>query len=168
MTLPQVSLTPETTSGREGFIHLYQMSGGTARAELHFILRDFEEDGLRAHGELLQQVCAAVQATEPRARITCEITPQYRNLRYWLEDDMRPVELAREACRQVGIEPFSTPTRGGTDGSRLTEMGVPTPNLFTGMQNVHGPLEWVSVQDMVRATEMCIALAQSWGGEERR
>jgi tripeptide aminopeptidase len=83
-------------------------------------------------------------------------------MRYWLENDMRPVELALEACRQLGIEPFSTPTRGGTDGSRLTEMGVPTPNLFTGMQNIHGPLEWVSVQDMARATEMCIKLAQLW------
>jgi tripeptide aminopeptidase len=78
---------------------------------------------------------------------------------------MRPVELAREACRRVGVEPFSTPTRGGTDGSRLTELGVPTPNLFTGMQQIHGPLEWISVQDMARATEMCIALAQLWHGE---
>ena len=121
--------------------------------------------GLRWMRELLQQVCAAVQATEPRARITCAITEQYRNMRYWLENDMRPVELAREACRQAGVEPFSTPTRGGTDGSRLTEMGVPTPNLFTGMQNIHGPLEWVSVQDMARATEMCVKLAQLWSAE---
>src|SRR6476660_2797534 len=75
---------------------------------------------------------------------------------------MQPVELAREACRRVGLEPRSTPTRGGTDGSRLTEMGLPTPNLFTGMQNIHGPHEWVSVQDMARATEMCIKLAQLW------
>jgi tripeptide aminopeptidase len=164
-TLPHVRLTPETTSDRAGFIHLYQMSGGAARAELHFILRDFEREGLRAHGELLRQVCATVAATEPRAHIACEITPQYRNMRYWLEEDMRPVELAREACHQAGIEPFSTPTRGGTDGSRLTEMGVPTPNLFTGMQNIHGPLEWVSVQDMARATEMCVALARLWGDE---
>lgn len=164
-TLPQVTLTPETTEDRQGFIHLYQMYGSAAEAELHFILRDFELDGLRAHGELLQQVSATVQATEPRAHITCEITPQYRNMRYWLENDMRPVELAQEACRQVGIEPHSTPTRGGTDGSRLTEMGVPTPNLFTGMQNIHGPLEWISVQDMSRATEMCIKLAQLWGSE---
>jgi tripeptide aminopeptidase len=79
---------------------------------------------------------------------------------------MRPVELAREACRQVGVEPFSIPIRGGTDGSRLTEMGVPTPNIFTGMQNIHGPLEYVSVQDMGRATEVCIRLAQLWSREE--
>jgi tripeptide aminopeptidase len=161
-TLPHVTLTPETTAGREGFIHVYEMSGTAAAADLHFILRDFEPDGLAARGDLLQQVCATVQATEPRARITCTITRQYRNMRYWLEQDMRPVELAREACRQMGMEPISTPTRGGTDGSRLTEMGVPTPNLFTGMQNIHGPQEWISVQDMARATEMCIRLAQLW------
>ena len=112
---------------------------------------------------MLRQVCETVQATEPRARIRCEITAQYRNMRYWLENDMRPVELARQAARNLGIEPFSTPTRGGTDGSRLTEMGVPTPNLFTGMQNMHGPLEWISVQDMVRSTELLIELAQVWG-----
>ena len=166
MTLPHVTLTPETSAGREGFLHIYQMSGGSAAATLEFILRDFEREGLQAHGDLLQQVCAAVAATEPRARITCEITPQYRNMRYWLEDDMRPVELAREACRRIGVEAFSTPTRGGTDGSRLTELGVPTPNLFTGMQQIHGPLEYVSVQDMVSATEMCIMLAQLWSEEQ--
>jgi tripeptide aminopeptidase len=77
---------------------------------------------------------------------------------------MRPVELAWAACRQLGLEPISTPTRGGTDGSRLTEMGVPTPNLFTGMQNIHGPHEWVSVQDMARATGVCIKLAELWSG----
>lgn len=161
-TLPQSTSTPETTSGREGFIHLYQMSGTAAAVDLSFILRDFEIDGLSAYAKLLQQVCATVQATEPRAQINCSITPQYRNMRYWLENDMQPVELAQEACRQLGIQPFSVPIRGGTDGSRLTEMGIPTPNLFTGMQNIHGPLEWVSLQDMSRATEMCINLTQLW------
>lgn len=161
-TLPHATLTPETTSGRQGFIHLYHMTGTAAAAELHFILRDFEMPELEAQADLLQKVCAAVQASEPRAHITCEVTPQYRNMRYWLENDMRPVELALRACREIGVEPFSPPTRGGTDGSRLTEKGVPTPNLFTGMQNIHGPLEWVSVQDMVKATEMCIKLVELW------
>ncbi len=161
-TLPHATLTPETTSGREGFIHIYQMSGSAAEAEMNFILRDFEMENLEAQGRLIQQVCTAIQATEPRAHITCTITPQYRNMRYWLENDMRPVELARTACRELGIEPISPPIRGGTDGSRLTEMGVPTPNIFTGMKNIHGPLEYNGVQDMGRATEMCIRLVQLW------
>lgn len=166
-TLPQVTRTPETTQDRQGFLHVYQMTGTAAAADLHFILRDFELEGLKAHGELIKQVCAAIQATEPRAKITCTITPQYRNMRYWLEKDMRPVELARAACRGLGIEPVATPVRGGTDGSRLTEMGVPTPNLFTGMQDIHGPREWISVQDMARAALMCIGLVQLWGRERR-
>jgi tripeptide aminopeptidase len=165
-TLPQATLTPETTAGRQGFIHLVAMNGNAAEVNLDFILRDFERDGLEALGELLKKVCAAVQAGEPRAAITCTITPQYRNMRYWLEDDMRPVELALQATRQAGVEPFYKPTRGGTDGSRLTEMGLPTPNLFTGMQEFHGPLEWISLQDMARATEMCVKLAQLWASTE--
>lgn len=161
-TLPHITLTPETTDGRQGFIHIYSMKGTSAEAELSFIIRDFEEEDLQRSGELIQQVCHTLQLTEPRAHITCEITNQYRNMRYWLENDMRPVELAREACNQHGIEPVSTPIRGGTDGSRLTELGVPTPNLFTGMQNIHGPLEWVSVQDMEKATRVCLTLAGLW------
>jgi len=166
-TLPHVTLTPETTEGRQGFIHAYQLNGTAAAADLHFALRDFELQGLRERGELVTKICAAIEATEPRARITCSITPQYRNMRYWLEDDMRPVDLARESCRRIGIEPFTQPIRGGTDGSRLTEMGVPTPNLFTGMQNIHGPHEWVSLQDMAHATAMCVKLAELWAGERR-
>jgi len=158
-TLPQATMTPETTDEREGFIHATDMIGGSSEMELKLILRDFEMDGLEAKGDLLRQVCAAVQATEPRAEITCEIYPQYRNMRYWLENDMAPVELAREASRAHGIEPLSVPIRGGTDGSRLTEMGVPSPNIFTGMQCIHGPKEWISVQDMATATEVCLSLA---------
>lgn len=166
--LPKATLTPETTAGRQGFILVHELNGNAAEATLQFALRDFEREGLAAHGELLRQICATVQATEPRSTITCTITPQYRNMRYWLEEDMRPVELARKACLQVGITPFSTPTRGGTDGSRLTELGILTPNIFTGMQEIHGPLEWVSVQDMGAATAMCVRLAELWVGAEKR
>lgn len=163
-TLPHVTNTPETTDGRQGFIHLYMVKGTAADVHMLFILRDFEREGLKAQGDLITRVCETIQATEPRAHITCTITNQYSNMRYWLENDMRPVELARQACDELGIKHFSPPTRGGTDGSRLTEMGVPTPNLFTGMQNIHGPLEFVSVQDMGRATEMCVKLAELWSG----
>jgi tripeptide aminopeptidase len=161
-TLPQATRTPDTTSGRQGFIHLYAMSGTSGAAELHFIMRDFDNDLLAAHGALLQKVCDAVAAGEPRATISCEITAQYRNMRYWLQDDMRPVEIARNAADALEIAHFSNATRGGTDGSRLTELGVPTPNLFTGMQNFHGPLEWVSLQDMNRATELAVEIARLW------
>ncbi|MDI3335599.1 peptidase T [Defluviimonas aestuarii] len=159
-TLPHATMTPETTEDREGFIHIYEMKGSAAEVVMKIILRDFERDGLTAKGELLRQVCAAVQATEPRAEITCEIRPQYRNMRYWLEKDMAPVELAHAACRDLGLEPVSIPVRGGTDGSRLTEMGVPCPNLFTGMQEIHGPLEWISVQDMAVATQLFLKIAE--------
>lgn len=158
-TLPQATLTPETTAGREGFLHCVDMSGDAAQMTLRLILRDFELDGLAAKGDLLRQVCAAVAATEPRARVTVEIVPQYRNMRYWLEDNMAPVDLARAALADIGIAPIETVIRGGTDGSRLTEMGVPCPNLFTGQQNVHGPLEYISVQDMARATELMLGIA---------
>jgi tripeptide aminopeptidase len=167
-TLPQASLTPETTCGRQGFLHVLGMHGSAAEMTIDIILRDFEREALAAHGELLRKVCEAVQAGEPRAEITCEITTQYRNMRYWLEDDMRPVELAREACRRAGVEPFSEPIRGGTDGSRLTEAGVPTPNIFTGMQEIHGPLEWVSLQDMAAATSVTLELIQLWASPENQ
>lgn len=163
--LPQATMTPETTAGRDGFIHATDMVGGSSEMTLTFIIRDFERDGLAAKGALLKQVCEAVAATEPRAKITCEITPQYRNMRNWLEEDMTPVDLARDASRALGIEPVSVPIRGGTDGSRLTEMGIPCPNLFTGMQNIHGPLEWISVQDMAVATDLCLQIAQKAAGK---
>jgi tripeptide aminopeptidase len=164
--LPQTSLTPETTDGREGFIHLARMQGGAAAAQMHFLLRDFELYGLQAKRSLLQKVCDVIQAGEPRAQISCEFKEQYRNMRYWLEQDMQPVDLALEACRQIGVEPVLELIRGGTDGSRLTEQGVPTPNLFTGMQNIHGPLEWISVQDMARSTELCLRLVKLWVEKE--
>lgn len=129
-------------------------------------MRDFEREGLAAHGNLIKQIVAELQAEEPRATMSCEIIEQYRNMRYWLENDMRPVEIARTAVESLGIKVVSSPIRGGTDGSRLTEMGLPTPNLFTGMQNFHSPTEWVSVQDMVLATEICLEIAKLWAEEK--
>ena len=155
-TLPQVTMTPETTEGHQGFIHAVDMKGSAAEMVVRFIIRDFELAGLEAKGALVRQVCETIAATEPRAKIT----PQYRNMRYWLEDDMTPVTLARAALADLGIAEHSMPIRGGTDGSRLTELGVPCPNLFTGMQNVHGPLEWISVQDMEKATALCLRIAE--------
>ncbi|MCH2095586.1 MAG: peptidase T [Rhodobacteraceae bacterium] len=166
-TLPQATMTPETTDQTEGFIHLIEMKGDAYQMELRLILRDFEMSGLNAKGALLRQICEAVAATEPRAEITCTVTPQYRNMRYWLEKDMTPVDLARAALADLGLAERSVPIRGGTDGSRLTEMGVPCPNLFTGMQNVHGPLEWVSIQDMALATRLCLKIAdRAAGGQD--
>jgi tripeptide aminopeptidase len=158
--LPQSTMQPEVTGDREGFLHCTDMSGGSSEMTLKFILRDFELDGLEQKGAILRATCAALQAGEPRAEIACTIRPQYRNMRYWLEKDMRPVDLARDAAREIGIEPVSVPIRGGTDGSRLTEMGLPCPNLFTGMQEIHGPLEWISLQDMARATDLMLAIAR--------
>lgn len=163
--LPQHTRTPETTDEREGFIHLVRMSGSAAEAELQFILRDFERDGLAAHGRALQAAVDAVAQLEPRASLSCEISPQYRNMRYWLENDMRPANLALEAVRRAGIELKTVPIRGGTDGSQLTERGLPTPNLFAGIHNAHGPLEWTSVQEMEKALDVCLHLVQLWSEE---
>ena len=160
-SLPQ-DQSPETTDGYDGFIHPYKVTGDAAQMIIHMILRDFERDGLAEKGATVQRLAAEIQTLEPRATVTCEISKQYRNMRYWLENDMRPVELAVAAAKQADLVPFFKPTRGGTDGSRLTEMGVPTPNLFTGMQNIHGPLEWISLQDMQKSLQTCLNLAQLW------
>ena len=160
-TLPQATLTPETTDGRQGFIHLYEMRGTAAEAELRFILRDFERDGLAANGALAAAGLRggrgdrAARADHLRDHAA---VPQHALLAG--ERHAPGGAGARRPAAGRGIEPFSSPIRGGTDGSRLTEMGVPTPNLFTGMQEIHGPLEWVSVQDMAAATKVVIRLAE--------
>ncbi len=162
VALPREEASPETTDQRQGFIHPNQIEGGVERVTLRFILRDFDEAGLADKGERLRRLCRGLQGAEPRARIDCRIRPTYRNMGYWLRKDMTPVNLACAAVRAVGLEPTSPPIRGGTDGSRLTERGLPTPNLFTGMHNPHGPLEWVTVQDMELAVKVTVALVQQW------
>jgi len=160
--LPRERCAPETTEGREGFIHPISVEGRTERAIVKLILRDFELNGLAEKRKIMRGLCRGLQATEPRARIRCKIRKQYRNMAYWLRKDMRPVELAREAFAAAGLEPYDHVIRGGTDGSRLTEMGLPTPNLFCGEHNAHGPLEWVAVQDMESAVTACMYLAELW------
>lgn len=162
VALPREYLAPETTEQRQGYIHPSRIEGGVDRTVIRFILRDHELEGLADKAARLRGLCHGLQALEPRARITCNIQRQYRNMGYWLSKDMTPVNLAYEAVRAVGLEPSSPPTRGGTDGSRLTEMGLPTPNLFCGGHNAHGPLEWVAVQDMELSLRMCVELVQLW------
>lgn len=160
--LPRERYAPETTEGRQGFIHPVYVEGRTERAVVKFILRDFELKGLAEKGEILRGLCRGLQATEPGARISCKIRKQYRNMAYWLRKDMRPVELAREAFTAARLTPYDHVVRGGTDGSRLTELGLPTPNLFCGEHNAHGPVEWVAVQDMESAVDACAHLAELW------
>jgi len=160
--LPRERFAPETTEKREGFIHPISVEGRTERTIVKFILRDFELNGLAAKRDILRGLCRGLQATEPRARVRCKIRKQYRNMAYWLRKDMRPVELAREAFAAAGLRPYDHVVRGGTDGSRLTELGLPTPNLFCGEHNAHGPLEWVAVQDMESAVTACAHLAELW------
>lgn len=160
--LPREHLAPETTDGRQGYIHPHDIQGNAAKVTLGFILRDFDNDKLAQHGARLKALCEGLQGAEPRARITCEIKPSYRNMGYWLRNDMRPVEYAFEAVRAAGLQPMERAIRGGTDGSRLTERGLPTPNIFNGCHNAHGPLEWVCVQDMEAAVQVCVKLAEIW------
>jgi tripeptide aminopeptidase len=160
--LPRERCAPETTDGRDGFIHPIHVEGRTERTVVKFLLRDFELKGLADKGKILRGLCRGLQASEPRARVRCKLRKQYRNMAYWLRKDMRPVELAREAFVVAGLKPYDHVIRGGTDGSRLTELGLPTPNLFCGEHNAHGPLEWVTVQDMESAVTACMYLAELW------
>jgi tripeptide aminopeptidase len=160
--LPRERCAPETTDARDGFIHPIHVEGRTERTVVKFLLRDFELKGLADKGKILRGLCRGLQASEPRARVRCKIRKQYRNMAYWLRKDMRPVELAREAFVLAGLKPYDHVIRGGTDGSRLTELGLPTPNLFCGEHNAHGPLEWVAVQDMESAVTACAHLAALW------
>lgn len=157
--------SPEQTDGRDGFIHPVELRGTAEEVQIRMILRDFEREGLAQKGALIQSIARQLQERHPRAHIQVEIRKQYRNMRYWLENDLRPVEFAEEAIRRTGLTPVRVPIRGGTDGSRLTERGLPTPNLFVGFHNVHSEREWVSLQDMVRSAETVVRLAQLW--EER-
>jgi tripeptide aminopeptidase len=166
-TLPSDRLTPETTSGREGFLHPVEFTGSAGRAEVVFILRDFDAEGLRAHGDLLRRTAQAAAAREPRARIEVEVREQYRNMREALDLVPDVVAAGEAAIRAEGLDPLKEPIRGGTDGSILTERGLPTPNLFTGGHEFHSVREWASLQEMAAAAATVVRLAAVWASGER-
>jgi tripeptide aminopeptidase len=160
--LPADRLSPETTSGREGFIHVYEMSGAGGSAQIRAIVRDFDDDLLAEHAALLREIAERVVGEEPTAKVTVEITPQYPNMRSYLEPIPEIVDVAERAIRAEGIEPIRNPIRGGTDGSMLSAMGLPTPNIFAGGHEFHSVREWISVQDMAAAAAVIVRLAEEW------
>src|SRR3954453_5948640 len=160
--LPRETLSPETTEEREGFIHVDEIRGDSAEVELRFIVRDHDDELLEQHVALLRAIIEEVAASEPRARFELTEEIQYRNMRNELGKRPEIVERAEEAIRRVGLEPIRTLIRGGTDGSRLTEKGLPTPNLFTGGHLYHSEREWCCVHDMGLAVATIVELAALW------
>jgi tripeptide aminopeptidase len=161
--LPRDGLSPETTEEREGYVHPMRLAGGTSEATVWFIARDHDDDLLEEHVEVVRQLATEIVGREPRASFTLDVEEQYRNMRKVLDRHPEIVAVAEEAIRRAGVEPVHTIIRGGTDGARLTEKGLPTPNLFTGGQHYHSLREWASLQDMAAAAAACVELVKLWG-----
>lgn len=160
--LPVHTLSPETTEGREGYIHPHAISGGVEKTELKFLIRDFTVEGLKEKETLLRQIMDEVLLDYPRASADFKVDESYRNMRYILDKYPFVVDYAMEAVERSGLTPHKSLIRGGTDGSRLSYMGLPTPNIFTGGHNFHSKKEWISVQDMEKAVETIVNLAVIW------
>jgi tripeptide aminopeptidase len=160
--LPKDALSPETTDGHEGYVHPSLIHGDASELELRFIVRDFDNDLLDRHVEYLRGLAEEVAATDPRCSIEFESRIQYRNMHATLERHPKIVENLEEAVRRIGLEPKRTAIRGGTDGSALTEMGLPTPNIYTGGQDAHSEREWICVEDMGLAAATIVELARVW------
>ncbi|MGV2100320.1 peptidase T [Rhizobium sp. 21-4511-3d] len=158
-------IAPETTSGREGFIHPTGVTGSMEKAELGFIIRDFVDEGLAEKEVLLEGIVKEVIAAYPGSSYTFKVKHQYRNMKSVLDRNPEIVEHAIEAIRRAGMNPVRGSIRGGTDGSRLSFMGLPTANIFDGGHAFHSPLEWVSIQDMEKAVATIVETAKIW--EER-
>jgi tripeptide aminopeptidase len=160
--LPRATLSPETTSERQGFIHPMAVSGGVAETTVSLILRDFDTSALTTQAELLRSIARQVELDFPQLAIEVAITPQYRNLGDGLKREPRAVDYAVEAHQRLGRQANLTIVRGGTDGSHFTAKGLPTPNLSTGEHNPHSPLEFTCLEEMVAATEVLVELVQVW------
>jgi tripeptide aminopeptidase len=165
--MPWLALAPEVTAEREGFLHPYRIEGGVGEVTLRILLRDFQTPRLSEQAELLRGIARLLQAEHSQARIDIQVTPQYRNMADGLAKEPRALQFAEAAMRQAGLEPKLTIVRGGTDGSRLTELGLPTPNLSTGEHNIHSPLEWTCLEEMQTAVHVLMELAKIWSGETR-
>ncbi|TWF37096.1 tripeptide aminopeptidase [Chitinophaga polysaccharea] len=160
--LPKDSLSPETTEDREGFIHPVRIQGTVEKTEIDFIIRDFETAQLEAHETYLRRVMDKVLAKHPGARATLKVTEQYRNMKEVLVHHPEVTAYAAEAMRRADVQPLRMSIRGGTDGSRLSFMGLPCPNIFTGEMALHSKQEYVSIQDMKKAVQTIVYLAQLW------
>ncbi len=160
--LPSDSWSPETTSGHEGFVHPLEISGGIEESKVQFIVRDHDTSKLLPYEERLRSLAQQAVDAYPGSSFSLDIQEQYRNMKEVLDGVPQVMGLAEEAYRQSGIEPRVESIRGGTDGSRLSFMGLPCPNLFTGEMAIHSKLEYVSVQDMEKATEVCVNLLKLW------
>lgn len=158
--LPRERLSPETTDAYEGFVHPYQLEASVDRTSVRVLLRDHVTEKLRDQERLVRSLAEAV-AGETGAHVEFEIQEQYRNMREVLDHHPHVVERARRAIRAVGLTPIERPIRGGTDGSRLSFMGLPTPNLFTGEHNFHSRLEWTSRQDLEKAVAVILEIARA-------
>ncbi len=163
--LPKAALSPETTEGRDGFLHPYAVEGGVGEIKIKILLRDFATAGLAEKAELIRAAAREVQAEFPQSQIDVQVSKQYRNLSDGLAREPRAVAYAQEAYKRLGREAKLTIVRGGTDGSQLTERGLPTPNLSTGEHNPHSPLEWTCLEEMVQAVEVLVELVQVWAGK---
>jgi tripeptide aminopeptidase len=161
MALPQ-HRTPETTDGREGFLHPISIAGNTSEARSQLIVRSFTEEGLHELEDVLRDAAAFMEKRYPGAKAAVEIKEAYRNMRYKLDGDPRVVEYADEAIRRAGLAPRRLPVRGGTDGSRLSFMGLLTPNIFNGSMNFHGKKEWVPLEWMEKSVETVLHLMEIW------
>ncbi|WP_207424538.1 peptidase T [Desertivirga brevis] len=160
--LPKDRYSPECTSGKEGFIHPVSISGTVEEATIEFILRDFADEELTSHARLLEAIANEVMEGYPNSSFTLEVKEQYRNMKIVLDQYPQVIEYAREAIERAGMEPKLQSIRGGTDGSRLSFMGLPCPNIFAGEHAFHSKHEWISVQDMQKAVDTIIHLAVLW------
>jgi tripeptide aminopeptidase len=150
------------TESREGYLHPYVIQGQSESVSLRMLLRDFEMGGIEKQKAIVNAIAEEVQGLHPKGKVTVEIKESYRNMRYQVEKEPRLVEYAEEAIKRIGVTPNHTIIRGGTDGARLSYMGLPCPNLFAGGEAIHSTLEWVPVQVMDKAAEAIVRLAEIW------